>query len=169
MLKLLFNCDHRRPSPLIQWCILHIPPYFLKIYKFSPNSAKFNFWLTLRFCFPLFWPWYIYASGNCNEGLAQDPYGGDPRARFEPTTLRCKGFDSTNAPPRPAGRPWLQLLLFSFHILTTSHSSSFFRRIIYSAFNVAIILIILFFKRGPYPRCFPRFPVALYSQLHLFS
>ena len=33
------------------------------------------------------------------EGLAQGPYVA-ARARFEPTTLRSKGFDSTYAPPR---------------------------------------------------------------------
>ena len=27
--------------PLSQWCILHIPPYFRKIYKFPPFSKKF--------------------------------------------------------------------------------------------------------------------------------
>jgi len=31
----------RRPSPLSQWCILHIlPPYFHKMYKFHPNFRK---------------------------------------------------------------------------------------------------------------------------------
>ena len=34
------------------------------------------------------------------EGLAQGPYVA-ARAGFEPTTLRWKGIDSTNAPPRP--------------------------------------------------------------------
>ena len=32
--------------------------------------------------------------------LSQGPYLAD-RAGFEPTTLRLKGIDSTNAPPRP--------------------------------------------------------------------
>jgi len=54
--------------PLSQWCILHIPPYFHKIYRFPPISAKFiNFPLfswNLRFllnlcflCFPYFEHW----------------------------------------------------------------------------------------------------------------
>src|SRR6218665_3830207 len=33
-----------------------------------------------------------------SKGLAQ---GSSARARFEPTILRLKGIDSTNAPPRP--------------------------------------------------------------------
>src|SRR6218665_2297056 len=35
-----------------------------------------------------------------SEGLAQGPYMA-ARAGFEPTTLRSKDIDSTNAPPRP--------------------------------------------------------------------
>ena len=35
-----------------------------------------------------------------SEGLAQDPYVA-ARVGIEPTTLRSKGIDSTNAPPRP--------------------------------------------------------------------
>ena len=35
-----------------------------------------------------------------SEGLAQGPYVA-ARAGFELKTLRSKGFDSTNAPPRP--------------------------------------------------------------------
>ena len=35
-----------------------------------------------------------------SEGLAQGPYMA-ARAGFEPMTLRLKGIDSTNAPPRP--------------------------------------------------------------------
>src|SRR6218665_212619 len=36
------------------------------------------------------------AQAAVSEGLAQGPYVG-----FEPTTLRLKGIDSTNAPPCP--------------------------------------------------------------------
>src|SRR6218665_2699508 len=47
-------------------------------------------------------------TGNCKkklqatvtEGLAQGPYVAASMG-FEPTTLRSKGIDSTNAPPRP--------------------------------------------------------------------
>src|SRR6218665_505910 len=35
-----------------------------------------------------------------SEGLAQGPYVA-AKAGFEHTTLRSKGIDSTNAPPRP--------------------------------------------------------------------
>ena len=35
-----------------------------------------------------------------SEGLAQGPYMA-ARAGFDPTTLRSKGIDSTNTPPRP--------------------------------------------------------------------
>src|SRR6218665_3534001 len=35
-----------------------------------------------------------------SEGLAEGPYVA-ARAGFEPTNLRAKGIDSTNAPPRP--------------------------------------------------------------------
>ena len=35
-----------------------------------------------------------------SEGLAQSPYVA-ARAGFEPTTLRTKGVETTNAPPRP--------------------------------------------------------------------
>jgi len=55
-----------------QWWILHILPYFHKIYKFtllpqnvyifSHISAKFTFFgLIYVFHFPLFWPWCICA------------------------------------------------------------------------------------------------------------
>ena len=37
---------------------------------------------------------------TASEGLAQGPCV-EARAEFEPTTLRSKGIDSTNAPPRP--------------------------------------------------------------------
>ena len=37
---------------------------------------------------------------TASEGLAQGPYVA-ARAGFEPTTLRSKGIDSTNVPPRP--------------------------------------------------------------------
>jgi len=54
-----------RPSPLSQWCMLHIPPYFHKIYNcphisakfvhFPPISAKFTFFcLICVFSFPYF-------------------------------------------------------------------------------------------------------------------
>ena len=36
---------------------------------------------------------------NMSERLAQDPYVV-AKERFEPTTLRSKGIESTNAPPR---------------------------------------------------------------------
>jgi len=57
--------NQARPSPS-QWCILHILPYFHKIYKFSPYiSANYihfpliyakctSFLLNLCFCFPYF-------------------------------------------------------------------------------------------------------------------
>src|SRR6218665_1329949 len=38
------------------------------------------------------------------EGFAQGPCVA-ARAGFEHTTLRAKGFDSTDAPPRPTSRP----------------------------------------------------------------
>jgi len=38
---------------------------------------------------------------TASEGLAQGPYGS-ARAGCEPTTLRMKGAESTDAPPRPA-------------------------------------------------------------------
>jgi len=37
-----------------------------------------------------------------SEGLAQGPYLAT-RAVFEPTTLRTKGDEYTNEPPRPVG------------------------------------------------------------------
>ena len=37
---------------------------------------------------------------TANEGLAQGPYVA-ARAGFEPATLRSKGDESTNEPPRP--------------------------------------------------------------------
>ena len=37
---------------------------------------------------------------TASEGLAQSPYVS-ARAGFEPATLRSKGIDSTDAPPRP--------------------------------------------------------------------
>src|SRR6218665_3951363 len=37
---------------------------------------------------------------TASEGLAQGPYV-ETRAGFEPTTIRSKGIDSTNSPPRP--------------------------------------------------------------------
>ena len=40
------------------------------------------------------------ATGNCVLGLAQGPCMV-ARAGFEPTTIRLKVIDSTNAPPRP--------------------------------------------------------------------
>ena len=44
--------------PLVsQWCILHIPPYFNKIYKLSPYFHYFSF-----FGFPVLWLWCICAS-----------------------------------------------------------------------------------------------------------
>ena len=39
---------------------------------------------------------------TASKGLAQGPYVA-ARAGFEPTTLRTKGNESTNEPPRPTG------------------------------------------------------------------
>src|SRR6218665_2589770 len=39
-------------------------------------------------------------NATASEGIAQGPYVAS-RARIEPTTHQSKGFDSTNAPPRP--------------------------------------------------------------------
>ena len=46
---------------------------------------------------------------TASEGLAKGPYVA-ARAGFEPTTLRSKGVDSTNAPLRPTIRTYLLLL-----------------------------------------------------------
>ena len=47
-------------------------------------------------------------------GLAPGPYGA-ARARFEPTTLRRKGVDSTKAPPRPTTLfEFLEVAIISF-------------------------------------------------------
>ena len=43
----LYSLLQRHPSPLSQLCILYIPPYFQKIYKFPPIFAQFRF-----FCWP---------------------------------------------------------------------------------------------------------------------
>jgi len=46
--------------PLSQWCILYIPLYLHKTYKFPQFS--FNLLFYLGFLLPLFWSWCIYAS-----------------------------------------------------------------------------------------------------------
>ena len=51
-----------------------------------------------------------------SEGLAQDPYVAT-RAGFEPTTLRSKRIDSTNAPQRPTFTPTVLLGSFRFLFL----------------------------------------------------
>ena len=59
-----------------------------------------------------------HAQATVSKGLAQGPYVA-ARAGVEPTTLRLKVIDSTNAPPRPAmmGLP-MMLASIDYDILT---------------------------------------------------
>ena len=45
---------------------------------------------------------------TAEEGPAQGPYVA-ARAGFEPATLRTKGTESTNEPPRPMHTPLLKI------------------------------------------------------------
>ena len=55
----VFHSDVGASITLSQWCILHIPLNFLKIYKVFPPYSLINFFFS---AFYLFWPWCIYAS-----------------------------------------------------------------------------------------------------------
>ena len=49
----------------------------------------------------------VLLQGNSSEGLAHGPYVA-ARIRFDPTTLRSQGTESTTVPPHPTS----MLLLF---------------------------------------------------------
>ena len=57
---------------------------------------------------------------TASEGLAQGPYVA-ARAGVEPTTLRMKGVESTNEPPRPTIR-----LRVSFYVTLSTHKWFYF-------------------------------------------
>src|SRR6218665_514880 len=77
-----------------------------------------------------------------SEELAQGPYMA-ARAGFEPTTLRAKGFDSTNEPPRPTMNcafslvgpslwNWLSLALRLIHRILSNSFYAYLKTFLFS-------------------------------------
>src|SRR6218665_2719022 len=90
------------PMPFCPYTILSIPfcPYHFVRYHFVrspsdalPTTARIGYSIAVS---------RRSAQGTVSKGLVQGPYVA-ARAGVEPTTLRLKVLDSTNALPRPTG------------------------------------------------------------------